>query len=150
MDQPTTREAIATLLRQHSTLTLATRAPNGGVMAASLLYASDEALHIYWMSGRGSRHSRNLERAPAAALTVHHEAWDPSAIKGVQMEGIAAPMPAGPPREAAWARFLLKFPFVRDLEAEIAASVFYEFIPHRARLIDNAFGFGFKAELRLV
>lgn len=140
--------ALASLLKAHSTLTLATVDPAGQPMAASLFYVADEALNVYWVSGASSRHSRNLAHSPRAALTVHNTTWTWTAIAGVQMEGAVARVPPGPAWQAAWERYLAKFPFVGEFEAVVARSNLYRFSPTWARLIDNAQGFGHKEEMR--
>lgn len=148
MNDPTTHAALASFLAAHSTLTLATVDPDGRPMAASLFYVSDEALSVYWVSGASSRHSRNLEHNPRAALTVHNTTWTWTEIAGVQMEGTVAVVAPGVAWQAAWDRYLLKFPFVEEFEAVVARSNLFHFSPAWARLIDNGQGFGHKDEVR--
>ena len=143
-----TLTALATFLSAHSTLSLATVGPDGQPLAASLFYVSDAGLSVYWVSGPQSRHSRNLEHNPRAALTVHNTTWTWTEIAGVQLEGSVAVVAPGPAWQAAWDRYLLKFPFVGDFQAEVSRSNFYHFTPAWARLIDNTQGFGHKEELR--
>jgi uncharacterized protein YhbP (UPF0306 family) len=141
-----TRAQIANLLAAQSTLTLATLDRNGQPMAASLFFAADEALNLFWTSSSNSRHSRNLALDPRAAVTVHTPAWSWRDIAGVQLEGEAAEVPPGADWQAALDLYLAKFPFAKDFQAELARSNFYRFRPRWARLIDNGQGFGHKEE----
>jgi uncharacterized protein YhbP (UPF0306 family) len=81
------------------------------------------------------------------ALTVHNATWTWTEIAGVQMEGDVAIVAAGPAWQAAWDRYLQKFQFVEEFQAEVSRSNFYVFTPVWARLIDNKLGFGHKEEL---
>ena len=140
---------IGRFLAEHSRLTLATVDAGGRPMAASLFFAADEALNLFWTSGASNRHSRNLAHNPMAAATVHRETWTWSEIAGVQVEGEATPVPAGLGWQACWELYLAKFPFVVDFQAEISRSNFYRLAPRWVRLIDNSRSFGFKQELYL-
>ncbi len=148
MTDQATHRAISAFLAAQSTMTLATLSAAGHPMAASLFYASDDALCVYWTSGGHSRHSQNLRHHGEVALTVHTLTWDWTEITGVQMEGVARVVPAGDAWQAVWQRYLAKFPFVRDFQAEISRSNFYHFTPRWARLIDNRRGFGYREELQ--
>jgi uncharacterized protein YhbP (UPF0306 family) len=143
------RAGIAAFLAAHSTLTLATVGPGGRPMAASLFFATGPDLRLYWVSGPSSRHSQNVTRQPAVAVTVHNETWSWTAIAGVQLEGQALVVPAGPDWQAARNLYLAKFPFVAEFQAELSRSDFYVFSPSWMRWIDNALGFGHKEEIGL-
>ena len=145
--QQRTRQAIRNFLAAHSTLTLATVSAEGLPMAASLFFAEDAGLNLYWVSGVASRHSVNVYRHPQAAVTIHNTTWTWTEIAGVQMEGEAVALPLHTEAEAAWGIYLAKFPFVSEFEAEVRRSNFYKFTPRWARLIDNARGFGHKEEI---
>jgi uncharacterized protein YhbP (UPF0306 family) len=142
-----TTASIATLLTSQSTLTLATLNAQGHPMAASLFFVSDSAVNVYWASGAHSRHSLNLARVPHAAITVHKTTWTWAEIAGVQMEGRVTVVPPGPAWQAIWDRYVLKFPFVEEFQAEVSRSNFYHFTPAWARLVDNNRGFGHKEEV---
>ena len=146
MSDDDTRQAIADFLAQHSTLVLATVDALNRPLAASLFFAADPELNLYWLSAATSRHSQNLAARPAVAVTVHNETWTWSAIAGVQMEGQAALVPAGAAWQASWALYQAKFPFVLELETVARQSNFYIFRPGWMRLIDNSLGFGHKIE----
>jgi uncharacterized protein YhbP (UPF0306 family) len=141
-----TQAAIASFLAAHSTLTLATAGADGQPMAASLFFASDNDLRLFWTSSAGSRHSQNLARQPRAAASVHNETWSWTEIAGVQLEGTAAVVLPGPARDAAQALYLAKFPFAAQFQRELERSDFYVLTPGWVRWIDNAQGFGHREE----
>ena len=147
MGSEDTRARIATFLAAHSTLSLATLAPGGSPMAASLFFAADDELSLYWLSSGASRHSQNIVEQPAVDITVHNETRSWADIAGVQLQGQAATVPAGGPWQAAWTLYLAKFPFVAKMQAEVAKSNFYVFTANWMRLIDNRLGFGHKDEI---
>jgi uncharacterized protein len=150
MAEEGTRAAIAAFLAAHSTLTLATLGPLGQPMAASLFFAADPQLRLYWASGPNSRHSQNAARQPTVAVTVHNETRTWTEIAGVQMEGKVGVVAAGPDWRAAWNVYLAKFPFAHEFQAEISRSNFYVFTPFWVRLIDNRRGFGHKEEIQTI
>jgi uncharacterized protein YhbP (UPF0306 family) len=63
-------ELIARLLREQTTLTLATTSEDGAACATPLFYLVDEELSLSWLSAESSQHSQNLKRNPAAAAAV--------------------------------------------------------------------------------
>lgn len=140
-------ETVQAFLQKNSTLALATVSPSGRVTAASLFFASDPQLRLYWTSGSHSRHSQNLNHHSQAAVAVHGAYWTWDEIQGVQMEGSVAIVPAGPGWSSVWDLYLAKFPMARDFQAEIYRANFYCFTPRWVRLIDNGQGFGYKQEL---
>ena len=142
-----TRARIAAFLAAHSTLSLATLGASGSPMAASLFFAADDELRLYWLSAGTSRHSKNLVQKPAVAITIHNETRSWADIAGVQMKGQAAVVPAGGSWQIAWALYVTKFPFVAEMQAEVAKSNFYVFTAAWMRLIDNRIGFGHKEEI---
>jgi uncharacterized protein YhbP (UPF0306 family) len=149
MPADTPRDVIRSFLAGQSTLSLATLGPDGHPQAASLFFVADDQLCLYWTSGPHSRHSLNLAHDARAAVTVHASVWSWTEIRGVQMEGQVERLPAGEAWQAAWQRYLAKFPFVREFQAEVSRSNFYRFTPEWVRLVDNSQGFGHKDEFRL-
>ena len=141
-----THPSLLTFLRDHSTLSLATRGPDGEPQSASLFFAADDSLRLYWVSGDSSRHSRNLGRDPRAAVTVHAHTWSWGEIVGIQMEGTVGIVPPGPAWQVAWELYRAKFSFVDEFQAEISRSNFYVFTPRWARMVNNSLGFGHKDE----
>ena len=153
------RAEIHGLLAAYSTLTLAT-CSDGRPWAASVFYASDADLNIYFVSDHRTRHAREMLANPRVALAINADVdnWDD--VRGLQVEGEAARV-AGAERARALALYLSRFLSVKALfeaprsadEQTIAQRLkhtdFWKVTPAFIRLIDNARGFGFKIELRL-
>src|SRR5690242_5984939 len=103
-------------------------------MAASLFFAADVDLRLYWLSAGTSRHSLNLARRPTAAVTIHNQTWAWPEIAGVQMQGQAARVAFGEHWQAAWTLYAAKFPFVTGMQPEVMKSYFYVFTATWMRL----------------
>jgi len=142
----THKEIVAALLKSQTTLSLVTISEDGSPQIAPLFYFAGEALHLYWLSAASSRHSRNLKRSPAAAVTIYRPATEWKEIRGVQMRGAASVVKSRVERrqivEAYAARFHLG-PLFRD---RIARSRLYRFQPDWVRYLDNTARFGYKFE----
>jgi uncharacterized protein YhbP (UPF0306 family) len=80
-------ETIASLLREESTLALATTDEQGRPCVTPLFYIADEELTLFWFSSRASLHSRNLKRAPMAAAAIYRHTENWKEIRGVQLRG---------------------------------------------------------------
>jgi len=104
-------------------------------------------LRLYWLSSGHSRHSQNLARQSAVAVTIHNQTWSWTEIAGVQMQGPAAVVPDGQAWQAAWNLYVAKFSFAAQMEAEVRKSDFYVLTADWIRLIDNRLGFGHKEEI---
>ena len=140
--------SVDEFLAKHSTLTLATTTADGLPQAAPLFFATGDDGSILFVSGAKSRHSLNIAANGKAAVVVYGETWSWNEIAGVQMEGTVSAIPAGPEREAAWACYKAKFPFVVEFEDEVSRSNFYRFTPRWVRLIDNSVRFGYREEFK--
>ena len=92
-------ELIAALLREETTLSLATSGEGGAVCVAPLFYIVDEEFSLYWFSSKSSLHSLNLKRTPRAAATVYRNAESWREICGVQLRGAVSKV-AEPERRA--------------------------------------------------
>ena len=140
-------ELVAALLRQQTTLSLATTGETGEPCATPLFYFADEALSLYWLSSESSVHSLNLKRTPSAAATVYGDAKSWREIRGVQMRGQVS-IVTEPDRRAALIRaYCERFKLGRVFRLAIRQSALYAFQPDVFRYIDNARGFGSKFEL---
>lgn len=153
------RERIREVLEAHSTLTLATTS-NGRPWAATVFYASDPELSIYFVSDQRTRHARDLAQEPHVVASIHADVstWDE--VLGLQVEGRAELLVA-PEREHAQRLYLEKFADVQRLfEAprddserlighRLRGANFYRLTPRWIRLVDNKEGFGWKWELEL-
>jgi uncharacterized protein YhbP (UPF0306 family) len=154
------RSRIAGFLERHTTLTLATVGDDGRPAAAAVFYAHDADLNLYFLSEERTRHGRNLAVTPHVAGTIHADGQDWRSIRGLQVRGCAALVPA-----TGWVHAAVlyggKFAFVGALLAPagprprtglagpLALARFWVLRPTWFRLIDNTVGFGFKEELIL-
>ena len=150
------RARISDLLDSFGTLTLATHGP-AGPWAATVFFARDEALNLYFVSGPETRHVRDLLATGAVAVTVNgvHDSWDD--IRGLQISGIAEPVPDAQRPEVV-ERYLGKFTKIRRAVEHPAnaaerlvadrfrASPFFRVRPVAIRLIDNTVSFGHRTE----
>ena len=140
-------ELIAALLREQTTLSLATAGQDGQACVAPLFYIVDKELSLYWLSSESSLHSLNLDRTPRAAATVYSGTEDWREICGVQMRGAVSKV-TDPKRRATLIRaYCERFKLGRLLRLAVRQSALYAFQPDYFRYIDNARGFGFKFEL---
>lgn len=142
------REAVAALLREQSTLSLATTGPDGEACVAPLFYIVDEGLTLYWLSSESSLHSLNLMKTPRAAAAVYRDTADWKKICGVQMQGTASRIADPVRRRALIAAYCERFKLGSIFRLAIGRSVLYAFEPEVLRYIDNAKGFGYRFELR--
>jgi uncharacterized protein YhbP (UPF0306 family) len=137
-------DALAFVLGQN-TMALAT-VGEGSPQIAPLFYMADADLRMYWFSHASSAHSRNLERNPAAAVTVFQQTDQWMEIRGVQMEGSATAVLDKRLRRGLIRSFSLRFGLGPAFRAVLSRSTLYCFEPAWLRWIDNSRGFGFKAE----
>lgn len=147
------------MLGAHSTLTLAT-SDGERAWAATVFYASDDDLNLYFVSDYRTRHARDIAANPACFGTIDADVDDWLSVKGLQLRGDAAVL-AGLSRVNALQIYLARFSGVRALfehprdenEQTIAqrlkAANLYRFVPNWIRLIDNSKWFGYKFEVEL-
>ena len=140
-------ELIAALLREETTLSLATSGEGGAVCVAPLFYIVDEEFSLYWFSSKSSLHSLNLKRTPRAAATVYRNAESWREICGVQLRGAVSKV-AEPERRATLVEaYCERFTLGRAFRLALHTSDLYSLRPEFFRYIDNARGFGYKFEL---
>lgn len=140
-------EWVAALLREQTTLSLATTGEDGEPSVAPLFYIVDEELSLYWLSSQSNLHSRNLLRTPRAAATVHGSATCWQEIRGVQMRGPVC-MITDPKRRATLVKaYCERFKLGTIFRLAIRQSALYLFQPDFFHYIDNARGFGSTFEL---
>ncbi len=139
-------DAIRAFLDAQSTLALATVNARGEPESAAVFFVSDDALHLYWLSSPTSRHSVNLVAQPRVAATIYAAIWHWRDIRGIQMEGHAAPVEDAARREAVLDRYRRKFEIRLEIEPQLAATTLYVLQPSWVRWLDNSVRFGFKAE----
>lgn len=146
-------EKVLAYLRDHRVVTLATHA-DGDLWAAAVFYVSD-GFKLYFLSSPTSRHSVNLASSPRVAATVQEDYSDWLEIKGVQLQGLVSEI-SGAEEQRARRLYGAKFPVVGKLAQAPAALVkalakvrWYRLVPQRMFFIDNAAGFGRRAEIDL-
>ena len=127
-------------------MTLATSGADGSPHAASVYFAADQNLRLYFFSDPASLHGRHLPENPYAAGAIYPECHDWRDIRGLQLHGRVYPVLPGPEWDAAWELYAAKFPFVSELRSEVEKNSLYAFVPGWVRLVDNRRGFGFKQE----
>lgn len=131
-----------------STLTIATSDQGGAPHAATVYFAADQALNIYFFSDPLSQHAQDLAQRPQAAAVIYPDSQDWQEIRGLQLRGEVRPVDPGAEWEHAWLHYTGKFPFVRELRSLVARNQLYGFIPSWIRLVDNRRSFGYKQEWR--
>lgn len=150
---------VRELLASHGTITLAT-AGEGRAWAATVFYASDADLNLYFVTDARTRHGRDLQRNAHVTGAINRDVSTWGEVIGLQLEGKASVV-EGADRDLALTAYLGKFPDVRRLfeqprdahEKVIADRLrhtpFWRFTPTWLRLIDSTRGFGWKWETAL-
>jgi uncharacterized protein YhbP (UPF0306 family) len=153
------RSAVRNLLESHNTISLAT-CHDGKPWAASLFFASDKHLNIYFVSDYRTRHARHIEESDVAVGAINADCALWTDVRGLQVEGRVT-VTSGLERMNALRHYLAKFRDVKALfeapkdenEQTIAerlkAANMYCLAPTWIRLIDNSRWFGYKAEFDL-
>ena len=150
------QDAVRRMLEAHHTVTLATTGEDGP-WAATVFFASDADLNLYFVSDHRTRHGRHLAASPEAAAAINPDCSAWGEVRGLQLTGRVQVL-NGLARVAGLRHYLAKFHDVRALfetprnpdEATIAerlkAAQLYRLEPRWIRLIDNRRGFGYKEE----
>jgi uncharacterized protein YhbP (UPF0306 family) len=140
-------DRIAQLLREQTTLSLASTDEDGLPCVAPLFYIVDEGLNLYWLSSESSQHSRNLRQRPQVAATVYCavESW--RQIRGVQMRGAVSVVAEPRLRAAITERYVARFKLGRVLKLAVRQSILHVLQPEFFRFLDNSRGFRSKIEL---
>jgi uncharacterized protein YhbP (UPF0306 family) len=142
-------ETIASLLREESTLALATTDEQGQPCVAPLFYIADEELTLFWFSSRASLHSRNLKRAPMAAAAIYRHTENWKEIRGVQLRGPVTVIADKERRRALIAAYCERFRLGALFKTAIGRCSLYALRPVFFRYIDNSRVFGHKFEIAL-
>ena len=148
-DRRTELETIAALLREESTLALATIDEQGQACVAPLFYIADEELTLFWLSSQTSLHSENLKRVPRAAATVYRQTENWKDIRGVQLRGSVTVIAEPRRRRALIKRYCERFQLGVLFKAAISQCSLDALRPVFFRYIDNSRVFGHKFEITL-
>jgi len=153
------RAAVARLLDEHNTLTLATGA-DGAVWAATVFYARDRDLNLYFVSDPRTRHARDLTEQARAVAAINADCARWSDVRGLQIEGTVDVL-EGASRVRGIGIYLARFADVKALfdmprskdeetiAARLRAANLYCLRPRWIRLIDNSRWFGFRQEFEV-
>jgi len=140
------RDRVADYLRAHHTMTIATTAPGGNEPhAAAVFYAVDHDLRLVFLSKPTSIHGTHIGVAAPVAVTVTEDYEDWEMIQGVQVWG-EAELLSGVAEAGAFAVYVKRFPFVRDLMVHHAMAALirdigvYRVTPRRVAFTDNTTG----------
>ncbi len=140
-------DLVAALLREQTTLSLATSGEGGEACVAPLFYIADEELSLYWLSSESSLHSLNLARTPRAAATVYRSTKSWKEIRGVQLRGAVSKVTEPERRAVLVKAYCERFKLGRVLRLALRQSTLYCLQPEFFRYIDNSTVFGSKFEL---
>jgi uncharacterized protein len=138
---------IRAALAAHTTLTLA-YADAEGPGACAVLYACAPDSSLVLVTSRSTRHGGALAADGSAAFTAQADGQDWLSLTGIQGRG-RCELLTGDQREAGWAAYTARFPFVADdprLREALRRTDLWALRPSWLRLIDNGRGFGHKQE----
>jgi len=139
------RTKVLAYLQAHHVMTLATAGP----WAAAVFYVND-GFTLYFLSLPQSRHAQALALAahPGVAITIQEDYADWRSIKGIQLDGVAALVPAGE-RARVIGLYGAKFPLIGDASKAPAAITqalarveWYQVTPRSVYFVDNSVAFG--------
>jgi uncharacterized protein YhbP (UPF0306 family) len=179
-DRDDLRERVTRYLRAHHTMTIATVGPSPGAQgaapagapetggppggahhvadvphAASVFYAIDDSLRLVFLSKPSSIHGSHIGQSAPVAVTVSEDYGDWELIQGIQLWGEARLL-SGTAKAGAFALYLRRFPFVREMLdqprlAEIVRGIgVYRVEPGLAAFTDNTTGVFGREVLELV
>ncbi len=150
---------VRELLERHGTVTLATT-HEGHAWAATVFYASDADLNLYFVSDLKTRHGRDMHHDARVSAAINRDVSTWNEVIGLQLEGRAVVL-EGEARLKALDIYLAKFTDVqrlfdrpKDAHEKIIAdrlqrAPFWRLTPSWVRLIDSTHGFGWKWETTL-
>jgi len=144
------KEALA-LIESEYTLTLATNGDDGPWSAPVYYLFSNHS--FYFFSSVSSRHVQQALDSDQAAASLYHQSAAWQDIRGIQMVGRVKEVRSMSTSAKIIARFLKRYPFVRnffptDVKPDLSSfskhfkAKLYAFIPSEAYYTDNRFGFG--------
>ena len=113
--------------------------------AATVFYAADDRFRLVFLSKASSIHGSHIRAGSRVAVTVAGRFDDWREIRGLQLWGSAAAL-HGSARAAALARYLRRFPFVRELltdprmARQLREIEVFRVTAERASLTDNTVG----------
>ncbi|MEK7084759.1 MAG: pyridoxamine 5'-phosphate oxidase family protein [Patescibacteria group bacterium] len=153
MENEPLKEIIKGFLGEYKNMTVATCVKDVP-WAATLFFAYDEALNLYFVSDSRTRHAQDMAANAKAAVVINPNNQEHGKIRGLQMEGTAK-MLHGADMISAFAIYMKRHPVIKNLvssaEKLISGNVrIYQIQPTRIYFIDEArFGKGGRQEITL-
>jgi uncharacterized protein YhbP (UPF0306 family) len=144
-----TLSPIRSMLRDQTTLFLATTSKEGVPRSTPLFFIADNDLNLYWFSSRSSLHSRHCQDSPEISVAISTDARTWRQIKGVQMQGHVSIVADRTLRKTVTAAYVKRFELGKFLSLAIRRSSLYRFTPQWLRYLDNSRRFGYKFEATL-
>jgi hypothetical protein len=146
------------LIEEQTTMALATSGGNTA-WAAPVYYVFSNG-SFYFFSDPASRHIREALTSGQAASTIYAPASSWQEIRGIQMSGVVAELPAGIEAVKVIRAYLRKFPFTKeffsrseDLDLPAFSNRFrvrlYRLMPDLVYYLDNGIRFGFRERVVL-
>lgn len=89
MTEDELKKLILEYLEKNKLMTVAT-ADNNIPWAATVFFAFDQGLNLYFISREDRRHSQEIIKNPVVAITINQDFGKPGKVKGVQIQGEAA------------------------------------------------------------
>ena len=146
-------ERVRNLLRNETTMVLATIDADGTPRSTPLFYVApaatvkNEPPRLYWFSSGTSMHSRNCARDPAVAAAVFAPARGWKQIRGAQLWGKVAVVANLEERARIEREYGERFELGRAPAAAMRHASLYCLTAVRARYIENVRRFGEKFEI---
>ncbi len=157
------KPAVRKMLDEHHTLTLAT-SRDGQPWAASVFFASDADLNLFFVSDHQTRHAQDMLANNRVMATVNVDCKRWHDVRGLQIRGRGFRVPEEE-RAAALRVYLARFADIRAIfdaasrydkwadewmiARRLRETAFFRIVPDWVRIIDNSRGFGFSQEFEL-
>ncbi len=148
------RRTILRVLRRNVLCSMSTVTRGNQAHINTAYFCYSDALELYFLSDSGSLHSKNLAANPSMAVTVFNseQTWG-NPDRGIQLFGTCREA-RGPQAKKAERLYGARFPLYTRLitgpsreeqrqAAQLRSYRFYQFVPHRAKVLDEGeFGGG--------
>ncbi len=137
------RARVFEYLSSRHVMSIATAGPAGNEPhGANVFYVMDDRMRLIFLSQKSSVHGQQIGREARVAVTVSEQYEDWREIQGVQLWG-RADLLTGAAKTGALARYLARFPFVKDilsdpgLAARVTDTGIYRVEADKVALTDN-------------
>jgi hypothetical protein len=148
------RDLILDYLARNKLMSVAT-AWREAPWAATVFFAYDDSLQLYFLSERTTRHARNIAHNPKVAATINQDFGKPGLVKGIQLEGITQEV-AFTDLPQVFTLYQNRYPWLTRylphpalIPEEKTMQRFYRIAPSKIFLLDDErFGKGVRKEYR--